>query len=71
MRCPHCKKVILSTAQQAVLRQARRPTPITALAFTYGLYRQSEHPRSWRRAVERMAVMGVLRRVKPGVYKAR
>jgi hypothetical protein len=71
MKCPHCKRLILSDAQLAVVRQAKRPVPIVVLAFTYGGYRPSMSYLSCRRAVERLVKMGVLRRVRPGVYQCK
>lgn len=71
MRCPHCNHIILSDAQMAVARHARKAQTISALAWTYARFRPALTYLSCRRAVERMAHMKILVRVKPGIYRLR
>jgi len=77
LTCPHCKKPlprgllrpahVRDAAAKAVLHAARRPASMAVLARAYAKVAGVAMP-SARRAVERLAARGTLRRVGPAVY---
>ena len=80
IRCPHCKRLIRAAqpvharnlAVKAVLSAAQNFTTIAHLAFVY--QNNIDHPistRSARRAIERLAEAGYLRRSSVGRYITR
>jgi hypothetical protein len=76
IKCPHCHGTIVGAiaafsqqeAIKKVLKIAKKPTNIERLASIYMAATNCTHS-SARRAIERLATNGYLRRVKPAWYQ--